>query len=278
MKGREGRRSSYRTAVVGRAGRAGSPRRGRRLAGTHLTGSTVSQPCRGAKSATARPRTPARKGSAPEAARARVATTAAGRAAEESSSKRKFYVLVSLVGVMTLTGGLLLVMRPEPVAPDTSFSLMATESSDGVFNTRVPVRAGRWKYIYVHHSRTPAGDAALLADTAGGLADHFVIGNGDGCGDGEIQIGQRWDRQEPAGRTPGMSRVDPACISVCLIGDFDHTYPTPAQTERLRQLVTSLQSRLRLDRDPVRVITARNSPAGAGRYFPYHSFQSQAGR
>jgi len=187
-------------------------------------------------------------------------------------------VLVSLVGVMTLTGGLLLLMRPDPVAPDTSFSLMATESPDGVFHTRIPVRAGRWKYVYVHHSRTPAGDAAMLADTPGGLADHFVIGNGDGCGDGEIQIGQRWDRQETAGQTAGGGRVDPACISVCLIGDFDHTYPTPAQTERLRQLVTVLQSRLHLDRDPVRMTSARNSPAGAGRYFPYRSFQAQASR
>ena len=108
------------------------------------------------------------------------------------------------------------------------------------------------------------------------MADHFVIGNGDGCGDGEIQIGQRWNRQEPAGQPAGGSRVDPACISVCLIGDFDHTYPTPAQVERLGQLVKALQSRLRLERDPVRMVAARNSPAGAGRYFPYRSFQAQA--
>lgn len=197
---------------------------------------------------------------------------------EATGPKRKLYVLVSLVGVMSLTSALLLVVRTEPVAPDASFSLMAAESADGVFQTAVPIRAGRWKYIYLHHSRTPSGDATTLADAAGGLGDHFVIGNGDGCGDGEIQIGRRWNRQESATRPPGADRMDPACVSVCLVGDFDRTYPTPAQMARVRELTASLQRRLGVGADRVWLTPTRGSAAGAGKYFPYSTFRQQLAR
>jgi hypothetical protein len=203
-------------------------------------------------------------------------------AAAVEASRRKLYVLVSLVTVMSLTGGLLLLVRPDPAAPDTSFSLMAADSTDRAFNTKVPVRPGRWKYVFVHHSNTPGGSASSLADAGdsadgGGLgpADHFVIGNGDGAADGEIQIGPRWNRQEAAGRTPGVDRMDPACVSICLIGDFDRTAPTPTQVRRLGQLVEALQGRLRIGPDRVWMADAANSPAGTGRHFPRTAFRQQ---
>lgn len=202
-------------------------------------------------------------------------------AAAVEASRRKLYVLVSLVGVMSLTGGLLLLVRPDPASPDTSFSLMAADSADRAFNTKVPVRPGRWKYVFVHHSHTPGGSASTVAEAGdsgdGGLgpADHFVIGNGDGAADGEIQIGPRWNRQESAGRTPGVDRMDPACISVCLIGDFDRTAPTPTQLRRLGQLVAALQGRLRIGPDHVWTADAADSPAGTGRHFPRAAFRQQ---
>ena len=203
------------------------------------------------------------------------------KASANTASRRKLYVLLSLVTVMSLTGMLLLVMKSEPVVPDTSFSLMASDSAEGVFRTKVPVRAGRWRSVLIHHSRTASGDATSLADAAGGpvgLADHFVIGNGEGCGDGEVQIGQRWNDQQPAGRPPGLDHVDPACISICLIGDFDRNAPTPAQLSRLRQIVAALQGRLRIGAEQVWLPDVPGSPAGAGRYFPYAPFRQQLAR
>lgn len=194
-----------------------------------------------------------------------------------SGSRRKAYVLLALVGTMLATSALLLAIQPGPLLPDASRRLMATEGGTeltGVFETRVPIEHNRWKYVYIHHSRTPAGNAAELGG-ANGLSDHFVIGNGQGCADGEIQVGQRWNQQQPAGRTAGTNWMDPTCISICLVGDFDNKLPTPVQMQRLSQLVQKLQERLKIGQDRVHVLDAPNSPAGAGRYFPRDAFFQQ---
>ena len=236
--------------------------------------STRSAPSPSGAPATSKSSPPRRK--AP--AKAPAAGPAAAAASPVAGARRKWYVLVSLMGVMTLTSALLVAVKRDPLVPDTSVSLMAADSTDAVFDTPVPAKAGRWKYVFVHHSRTPGGSAAALAEAAGSngpMPDHFVIGNGDGCGDGEIQVGHRWAQQQPAGRTPGVDRMDPACVSICLIGDFDRTPPTPAQMRRLGQLVASLQGRLRIGREQVWVADAKASPAGVGRHFPGAAFRQQ---
>jgi hypothetical protein len=211
--------------------------------------------------------------------------------------RRGAYVFLSLVGVLTLTGGLLMATRSAPLAPDASRSLLAANgaaSLEAVFDTKTPVKPGRWKRVFIHHSQSPSGNAATLAEAASasaaggaaGPADHFVIGNGDGCGDGEIQLGQRWNQQRPAGaiggwgsggtgRVPTTAKVESDCITICLIGDFDRAFPTPAQVERLGQLVTTLQGRLGISKDAVWVWETPASPIGIGKYFPQGAFRER---
>jgi hypothetical protein len=212
---------------------------------------------------------------------------------------RSAFVFLSLVAVLTLTGGLLMAMRSAPLAPDTSRSLLAANEPanfNAIFETKVPVKQGRWKRIFIHHSQTASGNAATLAEAAAttaagnaqGPSDHFVIGNGDGCGDGEIQLGQRWNQQRPAGPIggwataprsgqagPTVAKVEADCISICLIGDFDRAFPTPAQMEQLGQLVQTLQGRLAINKDAVWVWETPASPAGIGRYFPQGAFRER---
>lgn len=211
--------------------------------------------------------------------------------------RRGAYVFLSLVGVLTLTGVLLMATRSAPLAPDASRSLLAASgpaNMEAVFDTKVPVKQGRWKRVFIHHSQSPSGSAATLAEAAAatsaggaaGPADHFVIGNGDGCGDGEIQLGQRWNQQRPAGAIggwgangrsgpPTTAKVESDCITICLIGDFDRAFPTPAQMERLGQLVTMLQGRLGITKDAVWVWETPQSPIGIGRYFPQGAFRER---
>jgi hypothetical protein len=188
-------------------------------------------------------------------------------------------VLVSLVAVLTLTSALLLGLAPPPLRPQavsSLFAIDAPQSFDTLFDsTSVRVDAARWHNIYVHQSATLSGSAQSLADSNTGLADHFVIGNGDGCNDGEIQIGQRWTQQLAPGLTPGSNYIDGDCISICLVGDFDQTRPTPTQQRRLSQLVVALQSRLHIPRERVFVYSRVSSPAGVGRNFPAQDFQAQ---
>jgi len=193
-------------------------------------------------------------------------------------SRRRFIVFTSLIAVLTFTSALLLALAPAPLTPDAASSLFAVDapsSMDAIFNTEVASPTSRWKYVYIHHSRTPGGNAITLGQQTGGLTDHFVIGNGDGALDGEIQVGQRWNRQLSANPPAGATGIDPTCISICVIGDFDRTVPTPLQIRRLAQLVGTLQGRYHIGGDKVMVFNQPNTPASSGKYFPLTALREQ---
>jgi len=201
-----------------------------------------------------------------------------GRAKTGSSSRRKFIVFLSLVALLGGTSVLLLALAPAPLSQGTATSLFALDQSgsmDGVFETGVPVVKQRWRSIYIHHSRTPTGNADTLATAAGGLADHFVIGNGSGCIDGELQIGHRWSSQLPAGEVPGTTSIARDCISICVVGDFDRSSPTPTQRTRLTQLVQALQRHLGVTADQVFLHQGSGTAADVGSAFPVASFREQ---
>lgn len=193
-------------------------------------------------------------------------------------SKRKVVVLTSLASLLTLTSALLLALAPPPLAAEGYNSLWAADHDeflDDIFKTAVTTHPNQWKYIYIHHSDTADGNADTLAVPKAGLCDHFVIGNGKGCQDGEIQVGPRWSRQESPAAPPGVDHIEPGCISICLIGDFDRTMPTPMQLRRLTQLVNTLQSQLRIGSDKVILLSQPGTPSGVGRYFPVTAFRDQ---
>ncbi len=190
---------------------------------------------------------------------------------------RRFIVFTSLIAVLTLTSALLLALAPAPLSPDASSSLFAIDapqSMDVIFQTKTRCETNRWKYIYIRHSRTASGSALTITNPRSIPADHFVIGNGDGAVDGEIQIGQRWDTQSSA-QAPAGASIDPACISICLIGDFDQTRPTPTQLHRLVQLVNTLQARFHVPAQNIVLVNQAKSSAGIGKYFPQSALREQ---
>jgi hypothetical protein len=199
---------------------------------------------------------------------------------KQQQPHRSFVVLSSLVAVLTLTSVLLRAMQGAPLTPDAASSLVTggdAKSTLGViFNTAVPAHPNRWKSVYIHHTRTAAGGAG--APTAGGdpaSGDHFVIGNGDGPADGQIQFTARWNLQQSADPAPEYTQVEATCVSIALVGDFDRTAPTPTQLKRLEQLVHTLQEHFRIPSSQVWLFDQPGSPAGVGRYFPTGAFQGQ---
>lgn len=207
--------------------------------------------------------------------------------AVEQKKRRNVVVFTGLVGMLTLTSAVLMALAPAPLTPGASSSLFAVEdqnSLDTIYQTKESVLQpggeaikGRWTSIYIHQSRTPSGDALTVGQqsTVFGVSDHFVLGNGDGAGDGEIQVGQRWNRQIPAAAPTAGSSIQSNCISICLVGDFDTTVPTPTQIRRLSQLVSSLQQRLSISKEAVFVVANTRSAAGIGRFFPVSAFKEQ---
>ncbi|MDB5172078.1 MAG: hypothetical protein JWN51_851 [Phycisphaerales bacterium] len=231
----------------------------------HVSGQNFVKPNR--QTTTAASRTPAKS-------RGKAADTS--RKAAERSARRTWLVLGSLVGMLGFTGALLKALAPVPLTPDAPISLFAMgaeQSIDRIFETAAPLRDGRWHYVYIHHSRTSEGNALTLGQDTGGLTDHFLIGNGNGLTDGAVQTGPRWGQQLPA-VIPGMD-VTSDCISVCMVGDFTHSRPTPTQQARLVELVKALQHQLGIPANRIVLRTDDPSAAGTGSAFPVAPFRSQ---
>lgn len=198
-------------------------------------------------------------------------------------SRRRALFFVCLIALMTGTSVLLKAMAPVPMRPDAADTLFAPGSADSldrIFQMDEAVRSDRWRYLYIHHSKTGNGNALTLGHGMEGIGDHFVIGNGDGLADGELQISQRWNHQLPAISPSTGVKVDADCISVCIVGDFDLNPPTPMQLGRLGQLVQTLQARCAIPSNHVLWMTQNGSidhstAAGIGRYFPAAAFHDQ---
>jgi len=107
------------------------------------------------------------------------------------------------------------------------------------------VRPRQWRWIVIHHSGTPEGSAAAFdryhREVKGweDLAYHFVIGNGRGSPDGQIEPSARWLEQRPGAHAGDVEHNDRG-IGICLVGDFERERPTQAQLASLRSLVRSL--------------------------------------
>lgn len=103
-----------------------------------------------------------------------------------------------------------------------------------------------WKYIVVHHSATRSGNAKSFdrfhtRQGYGGLAYHFVIGNGSGSKDGEIEKGWRW-KEQVTGTHVSVNSWDKNIfgIGVCLVGNFQKSLPTKKQWDSLVALTAEL--------------------------------------
>lgn len=226
-------------------------------------------------------RTPAAVSRAPKSKkRGGRADATVARAAAIAAGRRNTIVFLSLLTVLSLTTLLLKAMAPAPLKQDAATTLFpsdAGDSLDAIFSMAVPVQPDRWKYIYVHHSQTAGGNALTLGGQRGeGVGDHFIIGNGNGLVDGELQISERWNRQASAASPAGNLVVEPDCVSICIVGDLDKKPPTPMQMGRLGQLVQALQARCRIPANRIEWLNDSNpSPAAIGRYFPATAFHDQ---
>jgi hypothetical protein len=194
----------------------------------------------------------------------------------DKSNRRKAVVLALLLGSLTATSMLLLALAPAPLFPlrEVLFVPSSQLNPQDIFGTTAAFDPARWRNIYIHHSKGPSGNALSVGDQSGGLGDHFLIGNGNGCEDGRIQIGRLWEDQQQA--HPIGASVDSDYISICLVGDFDQQAPTDRQMQRLEQLVQVLQERCQIPTGQITLISdANGGPGGIGKLFPRQQFIQQ---
>ena len=97
-----------------------------------------------------------------------------------------------------------------------------------------PNKADRpWRYIVLHHSASASGNYDQIDGEhrkilgIDGCGYHFVIGNGSGSPDGQIEVSRRWNNQKQGAHTRNARThdADEYGIGICLVGDFDQQAP-----------------------------------------------------
>jgi len=141
---------------------------------------------------------------------------------------------------------------------------------------KIRVDSTRWRYIVCHHSAIEAGNAKVYGSAhkrrgmENGLAYHFVVGNGQDSGDGEIEIGPRWQKQLRGGHVRS-TRVNDSGIGICIVGNMENHRPTNRQAQALNQLLDFLKDGHTRAGSQVTVHkwVDKNHTVCPGKYFPY---------
>ena len=109
-----------------------------------------------------------------------------------------------------------------------------------------------------------------------GLAYHFVIGNGKGMGNGEIFIGDRWQKQINGGHLKSAWKNE-ISIGICLVGNFENQAPSKSQLDALEGLIRYLMKRTEVHHTGITTHTLihPNHTLCPGRHFPAESFLSK---
>jgi len=142
-----------------------------------------------------------------------------------------------------------------------------------------PNKADRpWKYIVLHHSAGASGNYDQIDAEHrkilgfDGCGYHFVIGNGTGSGDGQIEVAQRWTNQKQGvhSRNARTHEVDEYGIGICLVGDFDQQPPSPRQIAAAQALIAYLSQRYKVPQGRVETHAhlAATKTICPGKYFP----------
>jgi len=201
--------------------------------------------------------------------------------------RRAVTVWGAFVATMTIVGGLLLVSDPAP-APRLGTSRPALDLNldsrplGTILDTATPVKRDQWVEIIIHGSGSQHGTAESLAREAQsrglkGLGYHFVIGNGNGLGDGDLHVGYRWNEQLPGAHVAGPDAQwhNLHSIAICLVGNGETAEFTPRQMQRLVNLVRGLQEELNIGIERILLDSALTGSPSPGRHFPEQRFRDQ---
>ncbi len=110
----------------------------------------------------------------------------------------------------------------------------------------------KWTHVIIHHSSTDRGSAKSFGayhknvrGWSNGLGYDFVIGNGRGTADGEVEVGPRWKKQA-RGAHAGVNYYNEHGIGICLVGNFETGHPTEKQMAALVELLRWLQKEYKI--------------------------------
>ena len=148
------------------------------------------------------------------------------------------------------------------------------------------VESRNWKYVVIHHTATESGSLDQIhrahlqrKDSQGrpwrGIGYHFVIGNGQGMKDGQVEPTFRWQGQID-GAHAGQEIFNKFGIGVCLIGNFEANKPSQAQLDSLKKLLAYLDRTYAIHADHVLGHGQIKSTQCPGQKFPLNNYSRYA--
>lgn len=163
----------------------------------------------------------------------------------------------SFIGLL-MVAGLLAGCLPSPVHTGGRLTPLQTLVPQPAFRSAPPVAVHNpwkpdalprdWRYIVLHHTASSAGSIESVHEAHigrgwDGIGYHFLIGNGNGMGDGEIQPTFRWREQiHGAHAKSPNNEYNEHGIGICLVGNFEETQPSAAQLSSVKRLVGVLKN------------------------------------
>ncbi len=166
-----------------------------------------------------------------------------------SNQPRVVKVLAALLISMT-TGAIVLIALGNNPPSAGAFSLSVYSRLDPVeqsIRSRSAQSHDKWDCIEIYHSHTRGGNIEQLAsierlNRPEDMNCHFLICNGHGGDNGQIQSTERWQKQRSA--TPDRSWYgSKQTVRICLVADGKTARPTDFQRKRLEALVNTLSKK-----------------------------------
>ncbi len=167
---------------------------------------------------------------------------------------------VLMILLISMTAGTIVLMAMEsntPLAgPFCLSSYYRLGSVEKAIHTDIPQSQGRWDSIEVYYSQTGAGNIEQLTVLAGlpsheDINCHFVICNGLGGADGQIQTTEKWKKQWVI--MPGNNWFgDVKTIRICIVADGKDTKPSDFQVKRIEALTEELCRKFEIRLESIR--------------------------
>lgn len=174
-----------------------------------------------------------------------------------SNQPRVVKVLAALLVSMT-TGAIVLMAlgnHAPSAGPFCLSSYYRLDPVDKAIKSQASQTPGRWSRIEIYYSGTRAGNIEQLSSLSGlskveDLNCHFVICNGLGGSDGQIQATEKWQRQWSL--VPGKTwHGGNQTIRICVIADGQTARLTDCQHKRIESLVEDLCRKFEIRQDSV---------------------------
>jgi hypothetical protein len=169
-----------------------------------------------------------------------------------SNQPRVAKVLAALLISMTLGAIVLMALgnNPPSAGPFCLSNYYRLDPIEKAISSQAAQSHYRWNCIEIYYSNTKAGNIEQLASLSGlsspeDINYHFVICNGLGADDGQIQPTEKWQKQwsiVPGQTWYGSSQT----IRICVIADDKTIRPTNLQINRVEALVEALSRKFNI--------------------------------